>query len=414
MRGHLKSTIGCSLVMAAVLIPSAAVYADSPGLVINDQTATMDVAVRSNVPGSNQTVFPTKTNPGSADPSALESLRGTASFGKLKQDFQAGKVITIVGNDDGKLSDMLLRQAFDAPGPVFETVNKDNPNFHPIAEAIVRVPGSTSSMIFRVFGDKSLPVSDITATIQEQYTQALASLQQYQKTQKTQGAKLGPDSTPSGSGNNYYYSSSAAYVYDSRGYKVGKYIWGYQLTREYHDSSYSVWDIKRLDQITPGYVLAGSFNYVNGYDGGEVSATWESIGVHLPGADQNTTYGGEQLISFSPTQTQNYSSVTVSLVGGGIDAISWTYQGHGALITNDSNAGVYGAWNTGFQPLGNFGYWQSTDGAAQAQYYEPGVRAQNTFGRFYGSGDFVVTFCGLDATNYSSGDIGDSFNVADF
>jgi hypothetical protein len=410
-----KSVI--ALMSYATLIPIAIpmnVFAGTPmdSLSIDAKSSTSNIVVvdRSPVAGVNQAINATKTSKGQSDPTALNALVNSQHFTQLQNDLDSGKILLFMGNSDGKLSSQLLHDAFHKAGPVQSTANfKDNTSYHVIAEAVYKIPHTNQTTTFGVYSNGSVPLTAdaIRTDLQNEYNHVSQMALQHTATTTTSGT-VQPNSTPTGSDPNWTYTSSELYCYEleengsyASGNIIGKFLWGYDVTRHLYGSSV-VWDMRRRDQITPGFNMPSTYNGQPVDTSGVNCAIWQSIGVEAPGTTQPIS--GEKLLSFGPALVNaGQTSVSFTLTGD-IPSVTYTYSSAGQSTANRSSANLYGAWSSSFNSSSDY-----YDPCYQSMTLDPGVRAENDYGDFMFNGDFKISFM----EDYNSQIISDTGDVSD-
>lgn len=201
-----------------------------------------------------------------------------------------------------------------------------------------------------------------------------------------------------------YAAPSLDYIYTSASKLAGTQRYGYVLTREYHTSSVSTWDVDMLNTVNPGYNI-GSAN--NGDTSYLLGAQYTSVGIETGGS----TFGGETFISSSPNSSTADYQVSVSLSGGGSGLDDWQYtvgKSNNEVTTQSQGDGItYGAWNT---------HWIFGSNSSEGTYtISPGIRCQNTYGTFDLSTDRVLSVTNNNSQSaLSTGNLWDTISVSDF
>lgn len=419
----IKSRFGKVLVplsmMAVVASPFVAFAATSTpqNLSIADTGSNYVVVDRGNVSGPNQTVNPSKGNAGQADPNALNAMIQSTGFSSLVSDFTQGKMIILFGNGDGKLSDQLVRGAFNAPGPISTPINKTissttngttaTSQLQTVAVGIAKIPGEASASVFTVRSNGTPSQTDVINQLLQMYQDALNVAQQQNTVSATNNgtssqvsnAAISPDSTPGGSGNNWNYTASADYVYNGSEI-AGKVVYGYTATRvSTNGSNNSEWDIVMSDQIEPGMTYSPSEN-----------PPWQDDALYMAvGMTEGTTYGGEALSAFEPNVAtgSTQTSWTYTLAKEPSISFSTGSSSDDVSYSNTSDPGVYGAWQWN---------WKSGTTDATSSYdIQPGVTMTNSFGNFVFDDNYKATFSDRQSSSLTqtSGDIGDSVSIPD-
>lgn len=357
-----------------------------------DSNARMDVVVGPSLPGNDGTVYPQKGTMGHADPSAIREIKRSPLYKSLMSDLQNGKIIVFLNNGDRRLNDMLLRQVFDptSGGPVVVSHRTSDPQSRLVAKAIARVSGTPACTIFSVLADSPLQLAQVEDAVYQQYLTAQGVAAERAASNARSGPRVAEESADAPG--TWYYWSGMQYVADDSGHTVGRVQWGYVLTRVYTNAKdFSLWGAQRYDVVTPGGTMS---------DGGDeksrISAVWESVGI----TNGRARFEGENVVDFGPSGT----------TGGG--TLSWTFADAGvpsryaytidpdAVVTNMSDAGIYGAWSTAY----------TANGGIRSATLKPGAQIVNTTGQMWVSGDIAVTFV---PGFWTSHDLGDTWYVQD-
>jgi len=351
-------------------------------------------------------ILPSKSGPGRPDSAALSELTKSPNFANLNSDLGSGKILMFMANGDGKLTDQLLRAAFNSTGIIVTHQTTGNDPYHLVAKAIANIPGRPMD-IFTVYAGGNLSLSDAEQAVTQMYNYAKTQPSSVSTTRATMTPSSGisPNTTPTQSGTQTwsYQAPSAYFQPDSmNSSKVSaKIIYGYNLTRTYvSQSNYSNWDFQYNWQGTPGWTLPGS----NVDTSWQWSAIWNSAGVGQMG-NQTQPYAGEQMVSDGPGSSSNQYSVAWSLSNDGVSSVQYSETVNGATITNESDAGVYGAWN--------MAYIRNDPSAEGYENLQESARFQNLYGNFAMTTDWTATLSYNANITDSTGDHSDEINMPD-
>ncbi|SDX05611.1 hypothetical protein SAMN04489725_1432 [Alicyclobacillus hesperidum] len=403
-------------VVASPLVVLAATSTPQ-NLSIAQTSSNYVIVYRGNVSGPNQIVNPSKGNAGYADPNALNAMTQSTEFSSLVSDFSHGKMIIIFGNGDGKLSDQLVRDAFNAPGPVSTPINKTissttngtttTSQLETIAVGIAKIPGEASASVFTVRSNGTPSQTEVVNQLFQMYQDALNVAQKQNAvsaspssiSSQVSNAVISTNSTPGGGGNNWNYTASADYIYNGSEI-AGKVVYGYTATRvSTNGSNNSEWDVIMSDQIEPGMTYSPSEN-----------PPWQDYALYMAvGMTLGTTYGGEALSAFEPNVAtgSTQTSWTYTLAKEPSISFSTGSSSNNVSYQNTSNPGVYGAWQWDWKP--------GTTDATSSYDIQPGITMTNSFGNFVFDDNYKATFSDRQASSLTqtSGDIADTVSIPD-
>lgn len=412
-------TLGASV--ASISLAPALAFAEtsSPQALSSPVSGSNYILVtRANLPGANQAVRPSKSRAGRADPSALFALNNSSTFFTLQQAFQSGKMIIMLGNGDGKLSQSLLRQAFNSPGP--ETVHnqktitnlikgkKTTTNLSTQGIAIVKFPGEAMSSVLTVRSNNPMQQSDIIKAFQQLYTQGLQATQTQNSystatsssaTSSVTNAAISPNSDPNGSANYYSWNAGDNFVYNGSEI-AGVVDYSYVARRiSTNNSNSSEWSIVSSYQITPGQ------NWTSGEN-----PPWQNDAMYMAlGFTKGYTIPEETLDSFAPNQPTGTHTTSFTYTFSDTPSVAYSDGSTVSDVTyeNLSHAGMYGAWNYS---------WKAGSSDAHGSYdLQPGVTMHNSGGEFVFDENYKVDFSDEQAPSLyqTSGDIGDTAYIPD-
>src|SRR5579875_228860 len=279
---------------------------------------------------------------------ALAALKQSPDFSQMKSAFDSGKLVIVEGNTDNNLSSALLRQVFQAPGPIVQHQFKNNPNAYVYAEGIVRLPGESMPSLFDIIADKGHPWTDqeVISTmlqLQQHAESVLAENNTRSPSTLSKNGTIQPDSYPGGSNGNYSYFASVENVYENGGIVAGQYRYGYYLNRKYtNGSNLSEWVLKLDDGIDSGSYLYNTGQMTSGVDSmSQISAVWTSAGCWNAPVSENYTNehveNGSLSEVYNSSQSKEDGSMSVTL--SNTPSITWTFPF--AYNSSDMSFGDY-------------------------------------------------------------------------